>query len=265
MTSVIKKGLLSMSVLFATTITFNTVHAAENTASEKGTMGYGYQKYIEKHPEEKNNETQESAFRSNANTTATGERVLDISEWQGKLSAQQVKDLKANYDFIIIRAQYGSEKVDATLEHNSNLLDKYNLDFGVYSYSMYENPDDARYEAQTLYNRAPKASFYINDFEENTVTSGTADESTTAWYDKMRSLAGDKKILFYSYENFMKEHASESVGQYDGYWLANYNQEQPTQEHVLWQYTDSYASPELNQNVDANYTGPGVDTSWFTS
>lgn len=97
------------------------------------------------------------------------------------------------------------------------------------------------------------------------MTSGTADESTTAWYDKMRSLAGDKKILFYSYENFMKEHATESVGQYDGYWLANYNQEQPTQEHVLWQYTDSYASPELNQNVDANYTGPGVDTSWFTS
>ena len=36
-----------MSVLFATTITFNTVHATENTASEKGTMGYGYQKYIE--------------------------------------------------------------------------------------------------------------------------------------------------------------------------------------------------------------------------
>ena len=140
MTSVIKKGLLSMSVLFATTITFNTVHAAENTANQKGTMGYGYQKYIEKHPEEKNNETQESSFRSNASTTASGERVLDISEWQGKLSAQQVKDLKANYDFIIIRAQYGSEKVDAALEHNSNLLDKYNLDFGVYSYSMYENP-----------------------------------------------------------------------------------------------------------------------------
>src|SRR5699024_12173373 len=105
----------------------------------------------------------------NASTTASGERVLDISEWQGKLSAQQVKDLKANYDFIIIRAQYGSEKVDATLEHNSNLLDKYNLDFGVYFYSMYENSDDVRYEAQTLYNTAHKSSIYINEFEENTV------------------------------------------------------------------------------------------------
>ena len=130
---------------------------------------------------------------------------------------------------------------------------------------MYENPDDARYEAQTLYNRAPKASFYINDFEQNSVTSGTTEESTNAWYDEMKGLAGNKKVLFYSYENFMLEHAKQSVENYDGYWMANYNPGQPTREHVLWQYTDSYASPELNQEVDANYTGPNVSTDWFTS
>ena len=28
-------------------------------------------------------------------------------------------------------------------------LDKYNMKFGVYSYSMYENADDARYEAHS--------------------------------------------------------------------------------------------------------------------
>ena len=30
-------------------------------------------------------------------------------------------------------------------------------------------------------------------------------------------------------------------------------------------YTDSYYSPELNQNVDANYIDSNVDASWFTS
>ena len=40
------------------------------------------------------------------------------------------------------------------------------MKFGVYSYSLYENADDARNEAQTLYSRAPKASFYVNDFEQ---------------------------------------------------------------------------------------------------
>ena len=34
--------------------------------------------------------------------------------------------------------------------------------------------DDARNEAQTLYSRAPKASFYVNDFEQNSITSGDA-------------------------------------------------------------------------------------------
>lgn len=63
-------------------------------------------------------------MQAESGTTQSGERVLDISEWQGELTTQEVKDLKENYDFIIIRAQYGSEKVDAALEHNSALLDK---------------------------------------------------------------------------------------------------------------------------------------------
>ena len=46
------------------------------------------------------------------------------------------------------------------------------MKFGVYSYSLYENADDARNEAQTLYSRASKASFYVNDFEQNSITSG---------------------------------------------------------------------------------------------
>ncbi|CFO31154.1 14-beta-N-acetylmuramidase [Staphylococcus aureus] len=81
----------------------------------------------------------------------------------------------------------------------------------------------------------------------------------------MKGLAGNKKVLFYSYENFMLEHAEQSVENYDGYWMANYNPGQPTRNHVLWQYTDSYASPELNQEVDANYTGPNASTDWFIS
>ena len=78
-------------------------------------------------------------------TTQNGDRVLDISEWQGNLTDSQVKQLK-DYDFIIIRGQYGSEYVDQCLENNSALLDKNNMKFGVYSYSLYENADDARNE-----------------------------------------------------------------------------------------------------------------------
>ena len=47
-------------------------------------------------------------------------RVLDISEWQGLLTNEQIKQLKKNYDFIILRAQYGSEYVDKTFEKMQN-------------------------------------------------------------------------------------------------------------------------------------------------
>lgn len=268
MVSSLKKGLVTAGILGISTLAItSTSHAAEQ---HKGTMGSGYQEYLQKHPEKAqkpdSNDQNGSPFRSaESGQTASGERVLDISEWQGQLTQAQVNQLKKNYDFIIIRGQYGSEYVDKTLEHNSALLDQAGMKFGVYSYSMYENAQDARYEAQTLYNRAPKASFYVNDFEQNSVTSGTTDEATSAWYDEMKSLAGNKKVLFYSYENFMLQNAANSVGDYDGYWMASYTNQEPSREKVLWQYTDSYYSPELQQNVDANYLDSNVNAQWFTS
>ncbi|UDI79202.1 lysozyme [Staphylococcus taiwanensis] len=267
----IKKATSSIACLtiMATSIGALNANASESSeGSEKGTMGYGYQKYLAKHPNTESNATSNrSTFsaKSKAITTNSGERVLDISEWQGNLTDAQVKQLKKDYDFIIIRGQYGSEYVDQCLENNSALLDKNNMKFGVYSYSMYENADDARYEAKTLYNRAPKASFYVNDFEQNSITSGDADTATKAWVDEMKQLAGNKKVLFYSYENFMINNVPNAVSAYDGYWLASYQAQEPNREKVLWQYTDNYYSPELNQNVDANYIDSNVTSNWFTS
>ncbi|PTI89109.1 GH25 family lysozyme [Mammaliicoccus vitulinus] len=241
-------------------IMVNTSTKAAEASKEEGTMGNGYKKYIENKKDtqlRKNQETEEAAV------VPKDQSILDLSEWQGALTSDQVKKLKANYDFIILRAQYGSDYKDATFATNSKLLAANNMKYGVYSYSMYENASDARTEAKALYNRAPNASFYINDYEEETVTSGTSDESTQAWLDEMRKYSGNKKVLLYSYEDFMLNHTATAVQSYDGYWLAAYQDAQPEREHVLWQYTDSYYSEELDQNVDANVLGPNVQTSWF--
>lgn len=262
-------SIISLSI-FATSLNFidTQAQASSSSISEKGTMGYGYQQYLKDHPKKQPHKTQNrSTFSAESNMTETnnGERVLDISEWQGLLTNEQIKQLKKNYDFIILRAQYGSEYVDKTFEKNAALLEQNKMKYGVYSYSMYESPKDARYEANTLSQRAPKAAFYINDYEEQTVKSGDDETATQAWANEMRKLAGNKKILFYSYENFMLNHASNAVSSYDGYWLAAYQAKEPNREKVLWQYTDSYYSPELNQNVDANYIDENVNSSWFTS
>lgn len=84
--------------IMATSIGALNANASEQTeGSQKGTMGYGYQKYLKNHPNEQSNATSNrSTFstKSKVITTQNGDRVLDISEWQGNLTDSQVKQLK---------------------------------------------------------------------------------------------------------------------------------------------------------------------------
>lgn len=199
------------------------------------------------------------ADASNANTSNT---VYDMSEWQGILTDTQAQQLKNEVPFVILRVQYGSAYADKTFEHNRDLMDKYGIPYGVYSFSQYENPSDAAYEAKVLYSRAPRARFYVNDYESQTVTSGGTNESTDAWLKALRPLVGQRKILFYSYANFMVQNAASSVANYDGYWLAAYQNNEPAREHVLWQFTDKFHSNALGKNLDASMF-TSKDANWF--
>lgn len=199
------------------------------------------------------------ADASNANTSNT---VYDMSEWQGSLTDTQAQQLKNEVPFVILRVQYGSAYADKTFEHNRDLMDKYGIPYGVYSFSQYENPSDAAYEAKVLYSRAPKARFYVNDYESQTVTSGGTNESTDAWLKALRPLVGQRKILFYSYADFMVQNAASSVANYDGYWLAAYQNNEPAREHVLWQFTDKFHSNALGKNLDASMF-TSKDANWF--
>lgn len=121
-------SIISLSI-FATSLNFidTQAQASSSSVSEKGTMGYGYQQYLKDHPKKQTHKTQNrSTFSAESNITETnnGERVLDISEWQGLLTNEQIKQLKKNYDFIILRAQYGSEYVDKTFEKMQNYQNK---------------------------------------------------------------------------------------------------------------------------------------------
>ncbi|MEJ7532641.1 lysozyme, partial [Staphylococcus hominis] len=82
MFSKFKKGLLAGSIFFASTVIINTTYASDNPSNQKGTMGYGYQQYLEKHPDKASQQKQESGSKSmqaESGTTQSGERVLDIS------------------------------------------------------------------------------------------------------------------------------------------------------------------------------------------
>lgn len=230
------------------------------TTPQTGVMGSMYKKKVLNL-----DITNKKSIQSSPVTIANrANSVLDTSEWQGTFNDTQVKNLKKQHKFIILRVQYGSNYRDKTFAHNVALMNKYGMKYGVYSFSQYINPSDAAVEARDLYNRAPKASFYVNDYEDQTVTSGGTDASTAAWLKEMRKHSGSKKVLFYSYASFMSSYAPNAMKKYDGYWLAAYQSNNPTNyAHVLWQYSSTYYSSALNQNVDASIATGGKNLDWF--
>ncbi|WP_372791262.1 GH25 family lysozyme [Lentilactobacillus sp. SPB1-3] len=184
---------------------------------------------------------------SKADTTI----IPDISEWQGKLTSTKVANLKNQVSFIINRRQYGANYQDKYATNNTNLYVKYGIPFGEYDYSTFTSAASAKTEAKTFYANSNKnAKFYVLDFEENDVHSGTTNNAVKAWYNQMRSLT-DKKLIFYSYQSFATTYANSARQKFDAQWIANYSA-RPTITTDLWQYSNKKYVPALKESIDAS-------------
>ena len=190
--------------------------------------------------------------------------IPDISEWQGRLSASQVANLKNQVSFVINRRQYGSGYQDKYATNNTSLYVKYGIPFGEYDYARFTSAASAKREAQDFYDRSNKdAQFYVLDFEENDVTSGSTNAAVKAWYNEMRSLTG-KHLVFYSYQSFATSYANSARQSFDAQWIANYSYT-PTISFALWQYTDSHYLSALNEYTDNSKAMTNVHpVSWWT-
>lgn len=180
---------------------------------------------------------------------ADSRKVIDISEWQGRITATQAKRLKSEVQGIILRVQYGSTYKDKVFAHNAAVLQKVGMKYGVYSYSMYLNSADARQEARDLHARAPKAIFYANDAEQYTVTSGSYSAATKAWGAEMQKLT-KKPVVLYSGNYFYCRYIGTRT-HYDATWLAAYGST-PTYAFDMHQYTPNLYVPALGKSVDGN-------------
>ena len=204
------------------------------------------------------------AWGSQATAHANTLAIPDISEWQGRLSASQVANLKNQVSFVINRRQYGSSYQDLYATNNTALYAKYGIPFGEYDYARFTSAASAKQEAKDFYNRSNKnAQFYALDFEENDVSSGTTNAAVKAWYTEMRALTG-KKLIFYSYQSFATSYANTARQSFDAQWIANYSYT-PTISFALWQYTDHNYLSALGEYTDNSKAATAVlPVSWWT-
>lgn len=198
---------------------------------------------------------------------ADSRKVIDISEWQGYITATQAKRLKSEVQGVILRVQYGSAYADKVFPVNAATLNRAGVPFGVYSYSMYTSASDAKNEARVLYARAKayKPAFYANDAEQYTTTSGSYKAAVKAWGTQMQSLTS-KPVVLYSGSSFYRSYIG-TTAKYDKFWEANYGSSR-WYFSDWWQYTDHYYSTSLSKGVDGNRVMKGTifknDTSKFT-
>lgn len=198
---------------------------------------------------------------------ADSRKVIDISEWQGRITSTQAKQLKSEVQGVILRVQYGSAYADKVFPANAATLNRAGVPFGVYSYSMYTSSADAKSEARVLYSRAKayKPAFYANDAEQYTTTSGAYRAAVKAWGTQMQALTS-KPVVLYSGSSFYRSYIG-TTAKYDKFWEANYGNSR-WYASDWWQYTDRYYSTSLRKGVDGNRIMKGTifknSTSQYT-
>ena len=213
-------------------------------------------------------------FGMKINVQAQGRAVVDISEWQGRLSPSQVRAMKSQVLFVINRRQYGLNYIDQDAVNNTALYVRYGIPFGEYDFSQFTDASSARREAQAFYARSNKAArFYALDFEVDTVRSGSTNAAVAAWYHEMRSLT-NKKLIFYSYASFALTYANQARQRFDAQWTGaqwtgaqwtgSMTRRPPIIPAALWQYTDRYHLAGLAAPVDNSRVMTSIHpVSWW--
>lgn len=198
--------------------------------------------------------------------TARGDKIIDISKWQGTIDFEV---LKPEVAFVIARASCGSDK-DVKIDEYATAMNKLGIPFGVYCYSYAGDDAKAKDEAQKIVKYASqyKPLFYVMDAEENKINN-----SAIKTFAKELRNQGATKIGCYCAHNHYKDYEFDSVRSlWDFIWIPRYGSNDGTQKGStipayacdLWQYTSKGSIKGISGNVDMNViTGLGHDLNWF--
>ena len=177
---------------------------------------------------------------------------LDISKWNGNIDWKAVK--KANIDFVIIRAGYGTGYVDPYFKTNIENAIKNSLMIGIYWFSYAHSYQGAKLEAEKCYKTIRKYKDSINlpvfwDFEYDSVNfanrkgyhiskklaSGMADTFCTTIKNK-----GFRAGIYTNIDYVNNYFSKEVLNKYHT-WIAQWTSTCTYKDHyIMWQCTDNF-------------------------
>lgn len=189
-------------------------------------------------------------------------RGIDVSQWQGEIDFNKVKN--TGIKFAIIRTGYGrggDDQIDPKFYANIQKAKLAGISVGAYHYSYAESVEDAAAEAKFCLEIIKSSGISLDlpvyfDIEDESIASKHNKDIRTnmciafcSEIEKAGYWAGvyANKNWFDNYLNY-----KELVAKYT-LWLAHYGIDSPSLDCDIWQYTSSGRVDGINGNVDMNY------------
>ena len=184
---------------------------------------------------------------------------IDISYWQGKKTAAQLKKARADgIEFVILRLGFNAElNLDSTFNPNYNAALAAGLKVGAYYYSTAKTTVQAKNEAEFCIRhlKGKKLDYPVFiDIEDND-TSGKCSKTALAniarTFCKTIEAAGYKSGVYASWSWLTSK-----IGDIEGLniWIAQYNDKCTyTKPYHIWQYSSDGKVDGFSGRVDVNY------------
>ena len=202
-------------------------------------------------------------------------RGIDVSEWQGKIDWQKVKN--SDVDFAFVRISYGSGYLDKTYDYNMQEAELAGVPVGTYVYSLATSTTMALKEAQLAIEKmkGKKVSYPVVFDLEDAGTMGKLSKSMVSkialtFCDEIRQ-AGYTPMLYMNL-NWYNNHVDWSLLEGSGLdvWVASFGDtinapDNSKYTYTIWQSTAGDTIPGMNttkklidgippeNNVDVNF------------
>lgn len=217
---------------------------------------------------------QEAEGTRDLNTEAYHENAtrkgIDVSEWQGEIDWEQVKE--SGIDFAILRVGYGGDderQDDKYFERNVSECERLGIPYGVYIYSYATNTERARSEAAHVlrlvegHHLAYPIFFDMEDnstLVRNPVSNGVDIQATQKRLAEIAETfcaaieEAGYPVGVYANLSWLNEYLTAECFSRWYTWVAQWNTTCTyTGDYTLWQYSDTGEVPGIAGRVDMNY------------
>ena len=238
---------------------FNEVSSVNWIPSEAGS----YRICLDIKDQNGKTETRSLNFRIDPSKGIQG---IDVSEWQGNINWQSVKN--SGVKFAMLRSGWSTgvdnpqtHEIDQRFNENVKKAKEVNMPIGVYHYSYARSVDEARQEAEHCLSIISGYAYeypIVFDIEDKKILEAT-QENKRIMTDIVKAFCNRIEqagyyAAFYANPNWLDNYlySNELLGRYD-LWLAQWNIESPSKPCGIWQYSSEGYVPGIDGKVDLDY------------